>query len=74
MAKQTQADKILEHLQTRGKLRPLQALKEYGTNRLAARINELRNRGHQIETRLVDVASRDGTIVRVAEYSLRTWK
>jgi len=32
---------------------PLQALKRYGCLRLAARINDLRSRGHQIETETV---------------------
>lgn len=41
---------ILEHLRTRGSITAVEALISYHCFRLAARINELRNHGHSIET------------------------
>lgn len=46
----TQGEAILRHLRTRGQITPLEALREYGIFRLAARVWELREKGHPIET------------------------
>jgi hypothetical protein len=46
----TQCEAILKHLQTRGTLTPIDALNEYGIFRLAARVLELRDSGHDIVT------------------------
>jgi len=46
----TQETQILTHLETHGNISSLQALKQYGCFRLAARIYDLRNRGYQIES------------------------
>ena len=46
----TQCDAILQHLREHGSITPREALDEYGCFRLAARINELRKAGHDIET------------------------
>ena len=43
---------------------------EIGCTRLASRIDELRDSGHQIETTMIPVRNRFGKIVRVAEYRL----
>ena len=48
----------------------MEALREYGCFRLAARINDLRNEGHNIETKTVKFKNRHGESVSVAEYSL----
>ena len=40
---------VLSHLQARGSITPAEAFATYGTLRLAARIFELREHGHQIE-------------------------
>ena len=45
----TQAQKILQHLQ-QDPITPMEALEIYGIFRLAARINELRSKGHNITT------------------------
>lgn len=50
----TQNDALLAYLQRHGRISPLEALRELGIYRLAARIIELRARGHDIRTRLVD--------------------
>ena len=47
----------------------LDALKELGVARLAARINDLRDMGHWIETRMVEVPTRGGK-ARVAKHRI----
>jgi hypothetical protein len=49
----SQTTRIYGHL-TRGSITPLQALRRYGVFRLAARINDLRKRGHSIKTERVE--------------------
>lgn len=46
----TQCEQILKHLQTRGTLTPIDALNEYGVFRLAARVKDLRDSGHNVVT------------------------
>lgn len=59
---------ILEHLK-RGPLTALEALNNYGCLRLAARINDLKNKGHLIETKIV---TNNGK--KFAQYRLLTGK
>ena len=60
----SQVDAILKHLRS-GPITPLDALRDHGCFRLAARINDLRRDGHAIRTALV---VRGGK--KVAEYRL----
>lgn len=53
MAKQSQNNQILGHLQTGKTLSPLQALDLFKCMRLASRINELKRIGHNIVTDIV---------------------
>lgn len=55
-----------------GPLTPLEAQRELGIMRLAARIDELRRQPYccEIRAELVMVPNRDGKLVRVAEYRL----
>ena len=46
----TQCEQILEHLRRGKTLTPIDALNEYGIFRLAARVQDLRDRGHDILT------------------------
>ena len=48
----SQNQQILKHIQEHGSINPLMALERYGCMRLAARISELREKGHKIETRI----------------------
>ena len=43
---------ILGHMRREGEINPLMALERYGCMRLAARINELRNRGYKIRSEI----------------------
>ena len=70
MAKPTQTDRVLERLR-KSPLTQLEALTELGVMRLGARILELREAGHEIETETVEVATRiTGETARVARYRL----
>ena len=46
----TQCEQVLQHLRTRGTLTPIDALNEYGCFRLAARVKDLRDAGHDVVT------------------------
>lgn len=48
MAKMTQCDRILRHLEDYGAIDPMTAIKEYGCMRLASRISDLKGRGIEI--------------------------
>lgn len=50
MSASSQCDAILEHLKSGKTLTPLEALDLYQTMRLAARVLDLRNAGHAIQT------------------------
>lgn len=66
----TQCERLLEHLKLGLPLTAHKALYGYSCLRLAARIHDLKQMGHQIERRMVEVATRDGRKARVAEYWL----
>jgi hypothetical protein len=65
----TQNQAVLNALR-HGSLTSLEALRDFGCMRLGARIWELRQEGHQIESELVEVPTRDGETARVARYTL----
>ncbi len=48
MAKMTQCDRILRHLEDYGSIDPMIAIMEYGCMRLAARIADLKGMGYPI--------------------------
>ena len=62
----SQNSEILAHLKSGKQLTQLQALKLFGTMRLAARVDELRCKGHKVLTEMITV----GNGVRVARYKL----
>ena len=62
-----QTDAIFSHLKHYGSITPQLALREYGCFRLAARVQELREAGHQVETVMTSKNVR-GRAVRFAEY------
>ena len=63
----SQADQILRHMKEHGSIDSLQALKRYDCFRLAARIYDLRCRGHEVDTQTWE--TRSGK--KVARYWLR---
>ena len=60
----SQNQKILNHL-SKASITPLEALQKYGCLRLAARINDLRASGHQINRQMVYMGDK-----KFARYSL----
>lgn len=68
----TDNDRVLALLRERPEgVTPLDALREVGTMRLAARVYDLRHAGHDIADETVRVETRDGT-ARVKRYRLVT--
>lgn len=61
----SQSQQILAHLKS-GPITPLEALSNYGCLRLAARISDLRERGHIIETTMIERGDK-----RFASYRLK---
>ena len=62
----SQSIEILGHLKAGNRLTSLEAVQKFGTLRLAARIFDLRGKGHRIESIMVD---RKGKLV--AQYYLK---
>ncbi len=68
--KYTQNDYVLDMLRDRRDgITAMDALGKLGVARLAARISELRDAGHWIDTQMIEVPTRCGT-ARVARYRL----
>ena len=65
-----QMDRVLSHLKEKGTLQPLEAWRDLGVYRLSAVIYDLRQEGHKIETKRVEVVNRFGEPALIAEYSL----
>lgn len=66
----THCEQVLAYLKTGRELTPLEALDNFGTFRLGARIFDLKARGYNISRRMVEVPTRHGTLARVASYRL----
>ncbi len=66
----TQCERLLEHLKLGLPLTAHKALYGYGCSRLAARMFDLRQLGHQIDKTMIEVPTRNGGTTRVAEYRL----
>ena len=66
----SQCERLLEHLKEGLPLTHRKAEVGYGVQRLAARMYDLKQLGHQIERTMVEVTTRDGRTARVAEYRL----
>lgn len=64
----TQKEKILEHLQTHGKITDLEAYKLYAIRRLGARIWDLRADGYKIVTKNTKEKNRFGQQTMFATY------
>ena len=65
-----QTDMVLRHLRDCGSISSLEAFREYGITRLAARIHDLRNQGLDIESAELRITNRYGGTVKFARYRL----
>ena len=71
MAKLTQCDRILRHLEDYGSIDPMVAIKEYGCMRLASRISDLKGRGIEIIAERTKGKNRYGEDTSYCTYRLR---
>ena len=65
--KTTQNSMILDYIDKHGSITPMEAM-QFGCMRLAARIKELRNAGHQFQTLIIYRTAENGNTVRYAKY------
>lgn len=65
-----QTDRILKHLKTRGTITAASAMNLYGIYRLAARVKELKDQGHPIQSKMVSSRNRYGEKVAWKVYWL----
>lgn len=70
MKKLTQCDRIIRHLTDYGSITALEAIKEYGILRLAARISELKRKGYAISSEIKSDKNRYGEPVHYNVYKL----
>lgn len=70
MAKQSQAQRLLAHLQSGGTITSLEAFNVLGITQLSARIIDLERSGHLINHERITVQNRFGEDVRVVRYSI----
>jgi len=67
----TQAEQILDWLRQGRHITALEALREFGCFRLAARINELRNAGVDIRSVPFSYKTESGETKTIARYSIQ---
>ena len=68
--KMPQCDMIIMYMKDRGSITPLDALREFGCMRLAARIADLKERGYRIESIPEANTNRYGQKIRYSRYYL----
>ena len=66
----TQKDRILRHLNDKGSITALEAMKEYGIMRLTSRVCELKDQGYNIRSEFVSSKNRYNERVSFSKYSL----
>jgi hypothetical protein len=71
MAKATQEQRILDYMVRFGGITQLEALRDLGVMRLASRISDLRQKGHDIKSETITVRNRFEEECHVSRYSLR---
>ena len=64
----TQSERVLKYLEDGKKLTCLNAFEELGITQVAARVFELKEKGHDIKTNRRKVTNRYNEICSVAEY------
>ena len=67
---ETQCERVLKYMHDFGSINPAQAMDDLGVMRLAARISDLKEEGHNITTKRVKKKNRYGEPVSFAEYRL----
>lgn len=68
--KPTQSERILDYIIQHGSITPLEAMRDIGCMRLAARISDLKEMGYPIISETVAVDNRYGEKCHVKRYSM----
>lgn len=68
----TQTQAVLEWLQSNASISSMEAIQNFGATRLSAIIFNLKRKGYNIETVMVDGRDRFGNPTRFARYYLRS--
>lgn len=68
----TKTQAVLQWLETHASISSMEAINNFGATRLGAIIFNLRKRGYNIETVMVDGRDRFGNSTRFARYYLRS--
>ena len=68
--KATQAQRVLDYMDTFGSITQLEALQDLGVMRLASRISDLKKKGYPIKGDVVEVKNRYGESCRIKRYRL----
>ena len=71
MSKQTQAQRVLNYIETFGAITQLEALKDLGVMRLASRISDLKKQGYAIQSETITVKNRFEEDCYIKQYRLR---
>lgn len=71
MSKQTQAQRVLNYIETFGAITQLEALKDLGVMRLASRISDLKKQGYAIVSETITVRNRFEEDCYIKQYRLR---
>ena len=71
MSKQTQAQRVLNYIETFGAITQLEALKDLGVMRLASRISDLKKQGLPIVSETITVKNRFEEDCYIKQYRLR---
>lgn len=71
MSKATQAQRVLDYIDTFGSITQLEALKDLGVMRLASRISDLKKQGYLIQSETITVQNRFEEDCYIKRYSLR---
>lgn len=66
----SQAERVLQYLEDGNTITTLNAFKELGITRLAARVHELKRDGHNVKKNTISVTNRFNERCAVAEYYL----
>lgn len=70
MARDTQAERILDYIEKFGSITQFEALQDLGCMRLASRISDLKKQGYPIKGETVTVQNRFGEDCYIKRYSL----
>lgn len=71
MARQSQREQILQYLKNGNSITQMEAIEMFGCTRLAARINEIRDAGYPIKSKMISSKNRYGVPISYCQYSIQ---